>query len=196
MIIGRMEIPRVGISAVVLEGDAADILSKAVGHVPTTALPAAPGNVVIAGHRDTFFRNLRKIRKDDEITFTTTQGVYNYRVGLIETVGPRDVQVLQPSDHSTLTLITCYPFDFIGPAPQRFIVKADRTTHYDFRQNRLARAEAGLNPSSAVPHPNVASKSDYVHKLHDCAQKCLQFLYANLDEVSDELARLVLVRLG
>ena len=101
----------------VLEGDGDGVLQKAVGHVPTTAFPGGPGNVVIAGHRDTFFRALRKIRNDDDIIFTTTQGTYNYQVASIEEVGPQDVQVLRASLHPTLTLVTCYPFDYIGPAP-------------------------------------------------------------------------------
>ena len=126
-LVGRMEIPKIGISVMVLEGDGDDVLRKAVGHVPTTAFPGGPGNVVIAGHRDTFFRALRKIRKDDEIIFTTTQGIYNYQVGSIEKVGPQDVQVLKASLHPTLTLVTCYPFDYIGPAPERFVVQAWET---------------------------------------------------------------------
>jgi sortase A len=123
-LLGRLEIPKLGISVMVLEGDGDDVLRKAVGHVPTTAFPGGQGNVVIAGHRDTFFRALRKIRKDDEIIFTTAQGAYNYQVGSIEKVGPQDVQVLKASLLPTLTLVTCYPFDYIGPAPQRFIVQA------------------------------------------------------------------------
>lgn len=122
-----MEIPGIGLSVMVLEGDDSDVLRKAVGHVPTTSFPGEPGNVVIAGHRDTFFRALRNIHKDDEITFTTPQGVYDYQVGEIQEVGPKDVQVLKASDHPTLTLITCYPFDFIGPAPERFVVEATET---------------------------------------------------------------------
>ena len=123
-VIGEMRIPRIGMSVMVLEGDDEAILEKAVGHVPSTALPGAAGNVAVAGHRDTFFRALKEIRPNDEITLTTTGGAYNYRVETIEKVGPKDVQVLAPSDHPTLTLITCYPFNYIGAAPQRFIVQA------------------------------------------------------------------------
>ena len=123
-IIGRMEIPRVGISVMVLEGDNADVLRKGAGHVPSTSLPGGPGNVVIAGHRDTFFRALQNIHKDDEIDFTTKEGVHSYQVGSIQEVGPGDVQVLKASDHPTLTLVTCYPFDYIGSAPERFVVQA------------------------------------------------------------------------
>jgi sortase A len=124
-LIGRLEIPRIGISVMVLEGDDSHVLRKAVGHLPSTAFPGEPGNVVLAGHRDTFFRALSQIRKDDEITFTTTQGAYIYQVGSIEKVGPRDVQVLDASVHPTLTLITCYPFYYVGPAPKRFVVQAN-----------------------------------------------------------------------
>jgi LPXTG-site transpeptidase (sortase) family protein len=123
-LIGRIAIPRIGISVIVLEGDGDDILGKAAGHVPTTAFPGGAGNVVIAGHRDTFFRALRNIRKDDEITLTTTAGTYQYQVEYLVKVRPEDVQVLKASDHPTLTLITCYPFNYIGPAPMRFVVEA------------------------------------------------------------------------
>jgi sortase A len=125
-VIGRMEIVRLGLSVMVVEGDNREILRKAVGHVPTSALPGDSGNVVLAGHRDTFFRSLRNIRKDDEITLTTPDGVYHYQVGGTEEVGPKDVQVLKASDRPTLTLITCYPFEFVGPAPERFVVEASQ----------------------------------------------------------------------
>jgi LPXTG-site transpeptidase (sortase) family protein len=108
----------------VLQGDGDDILGKAAGHVPASALPGGPGNVAIAGHRDSFFRALRNIRKDDQITFTTVEGTYYYQVASLEKVDPQHVQVLQPTGRPTLTLITCYPFNYIGPAPRRFVVQA------------------------------------------------------------------------
>jgi sortase A len=126
-LIGRMEIPDIGMSVMVMEGDNESVLGKAVGHVPATAFPGGAGNVVVAGHRDTFFRALRNIQKDDEITFTTTEGTYHYQVESIDKVGPQDVQVLQKSSRPTLTLITCYPFYYVGPAPKRFIVRAWKT---------------------------------------------------------------------
>ena len=155
-LVGRMEIPRIGISVMVLEGDGDGVLRKAVGHVPTTAFPGGPGNVVIAGHRDTFFRALRKIRKDDEITFTTTQGIYNYQVGSIEKVGPQDVQVLKASLHPTLTLVTCYPFDYIGPAPERFVVQAWETQSSRIGEPDQSLASARLTLDS---HSGVRSTS-------------------------------------
>lgn len=136
----------------VLEGDGDEILGKAAGHVPATALPGGAGNVVIAGHRDTFFRPLRRIRNDDGIIFTTTQGIYHYKVRSIKKVGPQDVQVLQASDHPELTLITCFPFDYLGPAPMRFVVQAAEipSSPVDERDQSLARAR---------PTPNTHAKA-------------------------------------
>ena len=108
----------------VLEGDSLAVLAEGAGHVPGTALPGGNGNVVVAGHRDTFFRALREIRNGDEIIFTTTRAVHTYRVGLTEKVSPTDVAVLRAVGHPTITLITCYPFGFIGQAPRRFVVQA------------------------------------------------------------------------
>jgi sortase A len=101
-------------------------LRRAVGHIPGTALPSEHGNVGISGHRDTFFRPLRNIRQDDEITLATLNGAYRYRVDTIQVVGPEDIKVLDSTTESMLTLVTCYPFYFVGPAPQRFIVRAHR----------------------------------------------------------------------
>jgi len=123
-VIGRIKIPRLGLSAVVMEGDDDAALRLAVGHIPRTALPGQTGNVAIAGHRDTFFRGLRHIRKNDVITFEMPGASYRYRVEAIQVVGPKDTRVLNPSEQSTLTLVTCYPFSFVGSAPNRFIVRA------------------------------------------------------------------------
>jgi sortase A len=123
-VLGRMKIPRIGISVMVLEGDDGHTLRFAAGHVPYTALPGHPGNVAIAGHRDTFFRALRNIRKDDTITFKTATGYFEYRVQGIWVVAPEQVEVLDPTARPSLTLITCFPFHFVGAAPYRFIVRA------------------------------------------------------------------------
>src|SRR5664279_1488691 len=93
--------------------------------IPGTALPGKQGNIGIAGHRDTSFRPLRFIRKDDMIALTTLHGTSRYRVVSTKIVGPDDVQVLYPTGRDALTLVTCYPFDFVGPAPRRFIVQAE-----------------------------------------------------------------------
>jgi sortase A len=122
--IGRIEIPRLGVSAVVRAGADAKTLRLAVGHIPGTALPGEAGNVGLAGHRDTFFRRLRDIRPDDEIRVTTADGVFSYRVEQTIVVNPKDVWVLDPTAQPALTLVTCFPFTYVGSAPQRFIVRA------------------------------------------------------------------------
>ena len=122
--IGRLQIPRLGLSVMVVEGVDSSRLELGAGHVPGTALPGQPGNVAIAGHRDTFFRKLRDLRQHDTIEFTTLSGTYDYSVELMEIVGPSDVDVLLPTDEPQLTLVTCFPFSYIGPAPRRFIVQA------------------------------------------------------------------------
>ena len=127
-LIGRIEIPRIGLSAVVFEGTDKNTLRHAAGHVSGTALPGQSSNMGIAGHRDTFFRPLRNIRQDDVITLTTLLGEYRYRVVSTKVVSPYDVAVLDPSENEILTLVTCYPFYFVGPAPDRFIVRAERVT--------------------------------------------------------------------
>jgi sortase A len=124
--LGRIEIGSIGLSSMVLEGVDPKTLRRAVGHIPGTALPGEPGNVVLAGHRDTFFRGLRNIRKGDEITLETLDGSYRYRVDLTQVVAPEYTEVLRGSDDAILTLVTCYPFSFVGPAPQRYIVRAHR----------------------------------------------------------------------
>jgi sortase A len=130
-IIGRLTIPRLNLSAMVREGDDESVLSLALGHVPHTALPGQKGNVGIAGHRDTIFRSLRGIHKSDLIRLeTVSSGSYLYQVISVDVVDPTDVSVLRPGRESELTLVTCYPFNYVGSAPERFIVKArevDRT---------------------------------------------------------------------
>jgi len=128
-LIGRIEIPRLGLSAIVMEGTDKITLRRAVGHITGTALPGQPGNVGVAGHRDTFFRPLRNIRRNDTITLTTLLGEYRYRVVSTKIVDPHDVAVLDPSGNEVLTLVTCYPFYFVGSAPSRFIVRAERVGH-------------------------------------------------------------------
>ncbi len=123
--IGRIEIPRLGISAIVRSGADARTLSLAVGHIPGTALPGETGNIGLAGHRDTFFRRLRDVRPDDDIRLVTPGGTYTYRIARTHVVWPADVWVLDDTDQSVLTLITCYPFRYVGSAPQRFIVRAE-----------------------------------------------------------------------
>ena len=122
--VGRIEIPRLGVSAVVRAGSDARTLRLAVGHIPGTALPGERGNVGLAAHRDTFFRRLGEIRADDEVRLVTAEGTFVYRVQGTQVVNPSDVWVLDATDAPALTLVTCYPFTYIGSAPKRFIVRA------------------------------------------------------------------------
>jgi sortase A len=124
-VVGRIEIPRLEVAAIVRAGSDARTLQLAVGHIPGTALPGETGNVGLAGHRDTFFRRLRNIRSDDEIRVTTPDGTYVYQVARTDIVQPNDIWVLDPTAAPTLTLVTCYPFSYVGSAPKRFVVRAN-----------------------------------------------------------------------
>lgn len=129
-IFGKVEIPRIKLSAAVAEGDDEKTLGKAVGHLPDTPLPwHRRGNVAIAAHRDGLFRRLEKIRLSDDIHVITSRGEYHYRVTKTHIVDPDDVWVIAPTQVPTITLITCYPFSFVGNAPRRFIVQAELVGH-------------------------------------------------------------------
>jgi LPXTG-site transpeptidase (sortase) family protein len=125
-LIGRVEIPRLELSAAVAEGDDDKTLGKAVGHLPDTPLPwQRRGNVGLAAHRDGLFRKLEKIRIGDDVRLVTVRGDFHYQVKKTHIVDPDDVWVLAPTGTPTITLITCYPFSFVGNAPRRFIVQAE-----------------------------------------------------------------------
>ena len=123
-VMGEMEVARLGLKVIVLHGDSPTILQRAVGHIPGTALPGQAGNVALAGHRDTFFRPLKDILPGDGITLKTPEGNFQYRVESTAVVPPTDVRVIQASGGRILTLITCFPFYYVGSAPDRFIVRA------------------------------------------------------------------------
>jgi sortase A len=123
-LIGRLEIPAINLSVMVIEGTGRKELSEGVGHIEGTALPGEPGNFGIAGHRDSFFRALKDISGQDLITLTTFAGSYRYRVEETKIVRPSDTTVLDKTSTSRLTLVTCYPFYYIGNAPKRYIVRA------------------------------------------------------------------------
>ena len=125
-VLGRMDIPRLGLSIAVLQGTNSRTLRLGAGHIKGTSFPGEAGNSAIAGHRDTFFRELKDIRSNDEIQLQTTIGLFHYRVDWIKIVSPDDISVLAPSTESVLTLVTCYPFYFVGPAPNRFVVRAHK----------------------------------------------------------------------
>jgi sortase A len=123
--IAELSIPRLHLSAAVLQGADAHTLRRGPGHVVQSALPGGSGNVVIAGHRDTFFRPLQYIQVGDDIDLRTPTLRIRYRVTAIWVVGSREISVLRRTDSPTLTLITCYPFRLVGNAPDRFVVRAE-----------------------------------------------------------------------
>ena len=141
-LVGRIEIPRLKLSAIVLEGSDDKTLRLGVGRVPETAEPGSTGNVVLAAHRDTLFRPLRGIHPGDEITITTPKGTFRYTVDWMEVVNPENTEPLKSTPEPALTLVTCYPFHYIGPAPQRFIVRA--------RQASSPETDAHSTPSPTI----------------------------------------------
>ena len=125
--LGRLLIPRLDMSIMLLEGIDAATLRRGIGHIPGTAMPGEGGNTGIAGHRDTFFRGLSGIRRNDQITIQTLHSEYHYVVDSIMVVNPEYVNVLRDPGRPVLTLVTCYPFQLVGPAPKRFVVQASLT---------------------------------------------------------------------
>jgi len=123
-VIGEIQVPRLNLKAIVVQGDSHAILQHAVGHIPDTSLPGQSGNVALAGHRDTFFRPLRHIRVGDTIHLKTLDRDFSYLVESTAVVPATAVEVLSAKNGRTLTLITCFPFDYIGAAPNRFVVRA------------------------------------------------------------------------
>lgn len=119
-----LRIPKIHLAVPVLTGTDEITLNRGVGQIAGTAAPGERGNIGIAGHRDGFFRNLKDINQGDVIELETTSVSATYVVEHILITGPDDISVLQPSGNPTLTLVTCYPFHFIGPAPRRFVVQA------------------------------------------------------------------------
>lgn len=125
--LGTIAIPEAGLDVVFLEGVGEDVLRRGVGHFPQTPMPGAGGNFALAGHRDTFFRGLRHVQPGQRVTVTTADGrEHVYRVTGTEIVEPAQVEVLDDLGRESLTLITCYPFRYVGPAPRRFVVRGFR----------------------------------------------------------------------
>jgi sortase A len=157
--VGSLEIVRVGLKGVVVEGDDDSVLDRAIGHLPDTPLPWHTGNSALAAHRDALFRPLRDVRLGDVLRLKTPYGDFDYRVRETLIVKPQDVWVIDPTPTAMLTLISCYPFDYIGHAPERFIVRADRIpTQYRGRSNsvnanRTTRADAHAGRGGGAPRP-------------------------------------------
>jgi LPXTG-site transpeptidase (sortase) family protein len=123
-VLGTLEIPRLGISIEIREGDGAATLWLGVAHLTDTAFPGERGNVGLAGHRDTHLRKLKDVALGDLIRISTGDGSFSYRVESIEVVDRSRVDVLAATAQPKLTLVTCHPFRWIGSAPHRFIVSA------------------------------------------------------------------------
>ena len=124
-LLGRLEIPRLGVSGIILEGAEGE-LRTAIGHLPQSAPLGGDSNTALAGHRDTVFRALKDVRIGDRVSLTTWEGLYEYQVTGTRVVEADAMEVVAPTPDPTLTLITCYPFSYLGPAPQRFVVQARR----------------------------------------------------------------------
>jgi sortase A len=134
--IGTLELTRVGLSGVVVEGDSDAVLDRAIGHLPDTPLPWQDGNSAFAAHRDTIFRPLKDVRLGDVLRLKTPHGDFDYRVSETLIVKPDEVWVLDPTPVTTLTLISCWPFNYIGHAPERFVVRAERIPTVNVAANR------------------------------------------------------------
>jgi sortase A len=119
-----LRVSRLNLEAPVLEGADEFTLDRGVGLIRNTSLPGQGGNIGIAGHRDSFFRSLKDIKTGDTIDLVTIAGTDVYVVNRIRITDPTDVSVLRPREKPSLTLVTCYPFYFVGPAPSRYIVEA------------------------------------------------------------------------
>jgi len=122
--VAKLIIPRLDTELYVVEGDGAGELRRGPGHMAGTPMPGQDGNCIIAGHRDTHFRVLKDIRKGDAIVLQTGAGEYTYRVSATQVVSPSNTASLRPTRDAELHLITCYPFYYLGSAPQRFVVRA------------------------------------------------------------------------
>ncbi len=122
--VAKLEIPSIALSALVVDGVDAQTLRRAVGRIPASSRPGEPGDVALAGHRDTDFRGLGQLDRGDPLILRTGDGEFRYEVESIRIVAPQRIDVLTPADHPTLTLVTCYPFHYVGPAPLRYVVRA------------------------------------------------------------------------
>jgi sortase A len=169
-LLGRVEIARLNLSAIVREGVDNKTLSAAVGHVPSTSLPGQLGNFAIAAHRDTLFRALKDIRADDLVTFQSPAGTYMYQVVATKIVKPSDVSVLrsdggglvpgklaEPGVGKLLTMITCYPFYYVGSAPKRFIVEARLVSDDIHATDLRSTVQVPLPASAPAPRPSASA---------------------------------------
>ncbi|GAA0316469.1 hypothetical protein GCM10008967_03810 [Bacillus carboniphilus] len=121
-VIGKIIIPSIDLSAPIVEGTGDEQLAKGVGHYSGSVLPGEHDNTVLSGHNNTVFSRLGSVEKGDKITIETSAGTFNYRITEQKIVDEDDRTIIVPYDHAILTIITCYPLDFIGPTPDRYIL--------------------------------------------------------------------------
>jgi sortase A len=126
-VLGILAIPRLSLEVPVYDGASDTHMDRGAARIEGTAMPGEPGNFGVAGHRDGFFRVLKDIEVGDEIAVTSATGQDIYTVSELSIVPPTAVEVLDPTETPSLTLVTCYPFYFVGHAPERFIVRAVKT---------------------------------------------------------------------
>ena len=155
--LAKLIVPRLGISVVVAEGIDSSVLRRAIGRIPSSALPGEPGNVALAGHRDTFLRPLADIRQGDLLILESPTARYAYRVVSIEIVDPHDTHVLGAPDYPALTIVTCYPFRYVGPAPQRFVVQARQVDDLALETSSCSSDDAQLPSAGAADSCSAAA---------------------------------------
>jgi len=147
-LVGRLEIPGLRVSTIVFQGTGNHVLSEGVGHLDGSAMPGQPGNMVLAAHRDSYFRPLRNINKGDLIQVTTPSGIRTYKVDWTKIVAPTEISVENPTPKPSLTLITCYPFYYVGNAPKRFIVRAEEIIAEQASKQKGVRKTDSAEPAS------------------------------------------------
>ena len=162
--LAELSIPRLGVSAVVMEGSDDRTLRVGLGHIESTSLPGESGNVAIAGHRDSFFRPLRNVQVGDDILLDTPNARVHYRVSSYSVVNPSEVSVIDPTQDARLTLVTCFPFYFVGSAPDRFIVRA--TYVADVQQSHPPPVVPLVSkaPSPRAPRPRAAQSASLANR--------------------------------
>ena len=146
--IGILRIPKIQVEVPVLQGTDDLSLNRGVGHVAGTPLPGENGNVAIAGHRDGFFRGLKDVGLGDKIEMVSPLRTETFIIDRITIVERTDISVLQPREHSSLTLITCYPFYFIGGAPRRYIVQASVADSVPTNEHVRVESRAESGPAN------------------------------------------------
>lgn len=150
-LVGRLDIPRLGVSAMITEGVTKQALGRGIGHVPRTSFPGERGNVGLAAHRDTYFRRLKDVAAGDRIRLFTPDGVFSYEVDWVRIVDPDRVDLLANTASPALTLVTCYPFHYIGNAPKRFIVRCRPVEDLDLPEPGPTVAAVSEEEERAVP---------------------------------------------